>query len=85
MVNEEVFGKTERPVTHFIYCPRHHRHWPDLGGAHGALTLGGFTDSERREVIHKYMKEGKQVKTCVNGPYKCIQSIYKAFQEGRTP
>ncbi len=81
----ERIRKMHLPVTHYIYCPRSHAHWPDLGGVFGVLSLGETSLEKRREIIHQYMTEGRQVRACVNGPYKDIQLIYRAMKEGRQP
>ena len=83
--DRETIRRFKLPITHYIYCPRSHAQWLDLGGVYGALALGEMSPSQRREVISEYMKEDRQVRPCVNGPHDDIQKIYKAMQEGRKP
>ena len=81
----EFIRQRQLPITHYIYCPRSHFHWLDLGGVYGALSLQETGPEERRLIIAKYMAEGKQVVPCKHGPYKDIQPILNAVREGRTP
>lgn len=81
----ETIRKMQLPVTHYIYCPRSHAHWPDLGGVFGGLSLGESSPEERRAIVGRYMAEGRQVRACRNGPYCGIQPIYAAMRAGRTP
>jgi hypothetical protein len=81
----EAIRRMQLPVTHFIYCPRAHTHWPDLGGVFGALSMGETSPNDRRRIIADYMKEGRRVVACRNGPYRDIQPIYTAMKDGRTP
>jgi hypothetical protein len=72
-------------ITHYIYCPRAHAHWPDLGGVFGALVFSEISIKDRRKIISEHVAEGRQIRTCLNGPYQSIQLIYRAVKDGISP
>ena len=81
----EFIRQLKLPITHYIYCPQTHAHWPELGGVCGALSFSETSIENRRAIIAGNIAAGRQVKACINGPYKDIQPIYRAMEEGRTP